>query len=100
MNWKYYNKDGIVLAGFADYDNLAIQANANHPIQEYFDTLASPTADQDLPSFVWIDSGSGPSHLDEHPDNNVQTGAAYVKTIIDASDEELCMERFDLHPGV
>ena len=84
VNWKYYNKDGIVLAGFADYDNLAIQANANHPIQEYFDTLASPTADQDLPSFVWIDSGSGPSHLDEHPDNNVQTGAAYVKTIIDA----------------
>ncbi len=84
VNWKYYNKDGIVLANFADYSNPAINARATHPIQEYFDTLASATADQDLPSFVWIDSGSGGSGLDEHPDNNVQHGAAYVKTIIDA----------------
>jgi phospholipase C len=49
-----------------------------------FDILARPTADTDLPEFVWIESGSGASHLDEHPDNNIQKGAAYVKTIIDA----------------
>jgi phospholipase C len=85
VNWIYYNKDGIVLANFADYvNNPAIQGRANHNISEYFATLASPTADQDLPSFVWIDSGSGGSGLDEHPDNNVQKGAADVKTIIDA----------------
>ncbi len=85
VNWIYYNKDGIVLANFADYvNNAAIRGRANHNISEYFATLASPTADQDLPSFVWIDSGSGGSGLDEHPDNNVQQGAAYVKTIIDA----------------
>jgi phospholipase C len=85
VNWIYYNKDGIVLANFADYvNNPAIQGRANHNISEYFATLASPTADQDLPSFVWIDSGSGGSGLDEHPDNNVQQGAADVKTIIDA----------------
>ena len=33
---------------------------------------------------VWIDPGSGGSGFDEHPDNNIQLGAAYVKTIIDA----------------
>jgi phospholipase C len=85
VNWIYYNKDGIVLANFADYvNNAAIRGRANHNIQEYFDTLAKPTADQDLPSFVWIDSASGGSGLDEHPDANIQKGAAYVKTIIDA----------------
>ena len=25
--------------------------------RNYFDILARPTADQDLPSFVWIDAG-------------------------------------------
>jgi phospholipase C len=85
VNWIYYNKDGIVLANFADYvNNAAIRGRANHNIQEYFDALAKPTADQDLPSFVWIDSASGGSGLDEHPDANIQFGAAYVKTIIDA----------------
>lgn len=85
VNWIYYNKDGIVFANFADYvNNAAIRGRANHNIQEYFDTLAKPTADQDLPSFVWIDSASGGSGLDEHPENNIQKGAAYVKTIIDA----------------
>jgi phospholipase C len=85
VNWIYYNKDGIVLANFSDYvNNDAIRGRANHNVSQLFTTLASPTADQDLPSFVWIDSGSGGSGLDEHPDNNVQNGAAYVKTIIDA----------------
>ena len=85
VNWIYYNKDGIFLANFADYvNNPAIQGRANHNISQLFTTLASPTADQDLPSFVWIDSGSGGSGLDEHPDNNIQQGAAFVKTIIDA----------------
>ena len=85
VNWIYYNKDGIVLANFADYvNNAAIRGRANHNIQEYFATLAKPTADDDLPSFVWIDSASGGSGLDEHPDANIQFGAAYVKTIIDA----------------
>ncbi len=85
VNWIYYNKDGIVLANFADYvNNAAIRGRANHNIQEYFATLAKPTADDDLPSFVWIDAGAGGSGLDEHPENNIQHGAAYVKTIIDA----------------
>ncbi|HEX3156180.1 MAG TPA: alkaline phosphatase family protein [Candidatus Angelobacter sp.] len=83
VRWSYYDKDGIFLAGFADWNNPAIQQKTA-PIQNYFDILARPTADDDLPSFVWIDPGSGGSGLDEHPDNNIQKGAAYVKTIIDA----------------
>jgi phospholipase C len=67
VRWSYYDKDGIFLAGFTDWD-----------------ILARPTADQDLPSVVWIDAGFGGSGLDEHPDANIQLGAAYVKTIIDA----------------
>ena len=83
VRWSYYDKDGIFLAGFTDWDNLAIREKTA-PIQNYFNILARPTADNDLPSVVWIDSGSGGSGLDEHPDNNIQLGAAYVKTIIDA----------------
>jgi phospholipase C len=83
VRWSYYDKDGIFLAGFADWDNPAIQQKTA-PIQNYFDILARPTADTDLPSVVWIDAGFGGSGLDEHPDANIQLGAAYVKTLIDA----------------
>jgi phospholipase C len=83
VRWSYYDKDGIFLAGFTDWNNLAIREKTA-PIQNYFDILTRPTADDDLPSFVWIDAGFGGSGLDEHPENNIQQGAAYVKTIIDA----------------
>ncbi len=83
VRWSYYDKDGIFLAGFTDWDNIPIREKTA-PIQNYFDILARPTADQDLPSVVWIDAGFGGSGLDEHPDANIQFGAAYVKTIIDA----------------
>jgi phospholipase C len=88
VKWGYYDKDGRFLAGFQDYADPTVGNNGANPafgpIQSYFDILARPTADDDLPSFVWIDPGSGGSGLDEHPDNNIQFGAAYVKTIIDA----------------
>jgi phospholipase C len=83
VSWAYYDTDSIFLAGFTDWNNLAIQ-HKTFPIQNYFDILARPTADQDLPSVVWIDAGFGGTGLDEHPENNIQEGAAYVKTIIDA----------------
>src|SRR5262249_9415702 len=83
VSWAYYYKDAIFLAGFTDWNNPAIQTKT-FPIQTYLNILASPTADTDLPSFVWIDGGFGESGLDEHPDNNVQAGSAFVKTLIDA----------------
>ena len=46
--------------------------------------LTGPDPDKALPEVIFIDSASGSTGWDEHPDNNVQTGAAYVKSIIDA----------------
>ncbi len=88
VKWAYYDKDGRVLANFADYFDPAVGNNGDPTkffnIQSLFTLLAQPTADNDLASFVWIDAGSGGSGLDEHPENNIQLGAAYVKSIIDA----------------
>ncbi|MGH9569586.1 MAG: alkaline phosphatase family protein, partial [Candidatus Angelobacter sp.] len=75
--------DGIFLFNFQDWNTPAIQSKTSK-IQNLLNILASPTADQDLASVVFIESGSGASHLDEHPDNNIHSGAAYVKSIIDA----------------
>ncbi len=83
VKWAYYYTDGIFLFNFQDWSNPAIQSKTSK-MQNLLNILASPTADQDLASVVFIDSASGKSGLDEHPDNNVQTGSAFVKTIIDA----------------
>jgi phospholipase C len=83
VKWAYYYTDGIFLFNFQDWSNPAIQSKTSK-MQNLLNILASPTADQDLASVVFIDSASGKSGLDEHPDNNIQTGSAFVKTIIDA----------------
>ena len=85
VKWAYYDKDGIFLAGFPDWNNPAIRQQDRCPIQNYFDILARPTADDDLPS-VCLDRSRllAAADSDEHPDNNIQLGAAYVKTMIDA----------------
>jgi phospholipase C len=83
VNFAYYYNDGVLLAQFQDWNTPAIQTKVQR-IQNLFNLLASPNADQLLAPVVFIESGSGSSHLDEHPDNNIQTGAAYVKSIIDA----------------
>ena len=83
VKWEYYYTDGIFLFNFQDWSNPAIQTKTSK-VQNLLNILASPTADQDLASVVFIDPGSGGSGLDEHPDNDIQNGAAYVKSIIDA----------------
>jgi phospholipase C len=91
VNWRYYYSSGIFLAGFADWSNPAISTKTE-PIKNLFALLASPTADQDLPQFIFIENGNDPNpppgtqpqNFDEHPDGNIQLGAAYVKSIIDA----------------
>jgi phospholipase C len=91
VNWKYYYSSGIFLAGFSDWSNPAISSRTE-PIKNLFALLASPTADQDLPQFIFIENGNDPNpppgtkpqNFDEHPENNIQLGAAYVKSIIDA----------------
>jgi phospholipase C len=83
VTWRYYYQDNSVfLANWADWNDPAIQGNVRN-IQEYYSILSSPNADQNLPQVVFIERGSA-SGLDEHPDNNIQTGAADVQNIITA----------------
>jgi len=91
VSWIYYYKDGIFLSNFADYEDPTI-GTKTFPDTDLFNRLAgncggtanSCDPDTALPQVIFIDSASGTSHLDEHPDNNVQTGAAYVQSIITA----------------
>lgn len=89
VSWIYYYKDGIFLANYADFSDPTI-GTRTYPVNDLLDTLtgtcggASCDPDKVLPQVIFIDSGSGPSASDEHPLNNIQTGAAYVGSLISA----------------
>jgi phospholipase C len=89
VSWLYYYKDGVFLANFADWSDPKIQTKV-FPISDLFNRLSGTCSgapcdpDKALPEVVFIDGASGSSHLDEHPGNNVQSGAAYVESIITA----------------
>lgn len=89
VSWLYYYRDGIFLANFADFADPSIGPKT-FPVSDLMNRLAGTCSggkcdpDEALPEVIFIDSASGDSHLDEHPDNNVQTGAAYVQSIINA----------------
>ncbi len=83
ITWRYYYQDSSVfLANWADWNDPQIQGKVRN-ISEWYNILASPSADQDLPQVVFIERASN-TGLDEHPDNNVQTGAARVQQIMTA----------------
>jgi phospholipase C len=83
ITWRYYYQDNSVfLAQWADWNNPQIQANVRN-IQEWYDILSSPSADQDLPQVVFIERASATGY-DEHPGNNIQKGAARVQQIMSA----------------
>ncbi len=83
ITWRYYYQDNSVfLAQWADWNDPRIQGNVRN-IQEFYDDLASPNADQLLPQVVFIERATQIA-LDEHPLNNVQTGAANVATMLNA----------------
>jgi phospholipase C len=82
IKWAYYYQDDMFLPEFEDWNNDAIRSKT-FPIQKFLDILASPTADQDLPQVIFIERSSS-TGFDEHPDNNIQKGAAVVKGFIDA----------------
>jgi phospholipase C len=89
VSWLYYYKDGIFLSNFADFQDPKIGPKT-FPVSDLLARLggtcsgAPCNADQALPEVIFIDSASGGSGLDEHPDNNIQSGAAYVQSIISA----------------
>jgi phospholipase C len=89
VSWLYYYKDGIFLSNFADFQDPKIGPKT-FPVSDLISRLQGScsgtpcNADQALPEVIFIDSASGGSGLDEHPDNNIQSGAAYVQSIISA----------------
>ena len=89
VSWIYYYYDGIFLANFQDFNDPKIGPNT-YPVSDLMDKLKGTCSsgpcdpDQVLPQVIFIDSASGPAGLDEHPDNNIQSGAAYVQSIISA----------------
>jgi phospholipase C len=84
VSWRYYYQDSSVfLADFQDWSDPKIQGKV-YNIQNWFDVLASGTADRDLPKVIFIERGGNTAASDEHPLNNVQKGAATVQNIIDA----------------
>ncbi|HUI84481.1 MAG TPA: alkaline phosphatase family protein [Candidatus Binatia bacterium] len=83
ISWRYYYQDNSVfLASWADWGNRQIRNNVRN-IQEYYNILASHTADRDLPQVVFIERPSATGY-DEHPGNNIQKGAARARTVITA----------------
>jgi phospholipase C len=83
ITWRYYYQDdSVFLANWADWNDPQIQGNVRS-ISEWYNILASPSADQDLPQVVFIER-AGATGYDEHPDNNVQLGAARVQQILNA----------------
>jgi phospholipase C len=89
VSWLYYYKDGVFLSNYQDFSDPTIQTRV-FPVSDLMNRLAGTCSggtcdpDQALPQVIFIDSASGISGLDEHPDNNIQTGAAYVQSILDA----------------
>jgi len=83
ITWRYYYQDNSVfLSQWADWSNPQIQGNVRN-IQEYYNILASPNADQMLPQVVFIERASSTGY-DEHPGNNVQTGSVRAENAINA----------------
>jgi len=83
ISWRYYYQDNSVfLSQWADWNDPGIQANVRN-IQEYYNILASPNADQQLPQVIFIERASATGY-DEHPGNNVQTGSVRAENAINA----------------
>jgi len=89
VSWTYYFKDGIFLAQFQDFFDPTIQPKTV-PVSDLLNRLNGVCSgnpcdpDKALPQVIFIDSPSGGSGLDEHPENNVQKGSAFVQSIISA----------------
>lgn len=85
VSWKVYETSGNTYLGyfqpfFTQHKDRIV------PISQYFTDLTNGT----LPQVAFIETGvevsdvGGTSSLDEHPDTNIQKGAAYVASIINA----------------
>jgi phospholipase C len=86
ITWKIYETSGNTYLGYFHTFYQQYKSTNIVPISQYFTDVKNGT----LPQFAFIETGveknetGGTSSLDEHPDANIQKGAAYVSTIINA----------------
>jgi phospholipase C len=73
----YYQDNTVFLSQFNDWP---IDKSFVYPISFFFDDIKHPDT---LPHVLFIERGSVINN-DEHPLNNIQTGATFVKSTIDA----------------
>jgi phospholipase C len=85
ITWRYYYMDSSVyLAQWSTWQRDSNKVfNINSANGGWFQVLSQPNADQLLPQVIFIERGSQ-TGLDEHPDANIQKGAATVANIINA----------------
>ena len=79
ISWKIYETDaGTSYIHY--FEPYSTQHAANIvPVSQYLTDVKNQT----LPAVAMIEGGYN-SNLDEHPKNNIQTGAAYVESLINA----------------
>jgi phospholipase C len=86
IDWRYYYQDNSIWLAFYQTWNKPTTKARMRSIDALFATLASPTADTDLPPVVYIEHGAQIG-TDEHPGGpkpGIQKGAAVVKSVADA----------------
>ena len=94
----YYYTDGIFLFNFQDWSNPAIQSKTSR-MQNLLNILASPTADLFLPPWCSLTRLPARAVLMSIRTTRVQTGSAFVKTIIDALEWPVQRGTIPFYPG-
>jgi phospholipase C len=78
VTYRIYYQDNTVF--LAQFNNWEIDKSFVYPISSYFEDIKHP---ETLPQVLFIERGSVIEN-DEHPLNNIQVGATFVKSTIDA----------------
>jgi phospholipase C len=80
VSWRYYYQGSVSSAFIQQFSIYSTDSAKVQPIANYFNDVKN---DATLPSVIFIERG-GSIGLDEHPDANIQKGAADVANIINA----------------
>ncbi len=80
VSWRYYYQDSPSSAFIQQFAVYQKDFAKVVPISNWFNDIKNDTT---LPSVIFIER-AGQSGLDEHPDNNIQMGAADAANIINA----------------
>src|SRR6185437_8155041 len=93
VSWQYFNNGGVFLAEFQDWNTPGVQSQVKDisaligsggtgGILQGNCSGTQCDPDKALPQVIFIDDPS--KGLNEHPEDNIQQGAAYVQSIISA----------------